>query len=82
MSKSKLRNIPLKTLRKYLVSKGLSTSKKTKGRGGHEKWVGKILDRPITLQSHISPVPEHIIKQIIRHLKTDRETFIKEINEL
>ncbi len=82
MSIIKLSNIPLKTIRKYLVSKNLKQINHTKGRGGHEKWIGTILDRPITLQSHICPVPEHIVKQILRHLNVDRKTFGKELNEL
>jgi hypothetical protein len=40
------------------------------------------MERPITIQIHIDPVPEFIVKQVLRHLKIDRNTFIKEIKDL
>ena len=43
----------------------------TKGRGGHEKWVKEA----ITLQTHISPVPEHIVKNTLRGLGISRKQF-------
>jgi len=62
------------------VKKVLSVIKNTKGRGGHEKWFRADLDRPITIQTHIDPVPEFIIKQVLRHLDLSREQFMKELN--
>ena len=69
MSTQKLSNISLKDFRKFLSNQGLNLIKDTKGRGGHEKWSRSDLDRPITLQTHIDPVPEFIVKQVLRHLK-------------
>jgi len=46
-------------------------------RGWHEKWSRKDLDRPITIQTHISIVPEFIMQQILRHLKMSKKDFFK-----
>lgn len=69
-----LRNIPLKTFRQYLEWKGLRIIRQ---KGGHEIWGGHCLNRPITLQSHIDPVPEFIVKQALRALSVERSDFIK-----
>lgn len=61
---------------------GLNVIKGTKGRGGHEKWSRSGLDRPITIQTHIDPVPEFIVKQVLRHLKMVRDTFFNEFDKL
>ncbi len=75
MTANKLSNIPVKAFRKFLIDQGLRLVKEGKGRGGHEKWTRDDLDRPITLQSHINPVPEFIVKQVLRHLKMSRKVF-------
>lgn len=56
---------------------GLNLIKDSKGRGGHEKWARSDLDRPIILQTHVDPVPEFIVKQVLRHLSMSREEFNK-----
>ena len=48
--------------------------------GGHEHWTRSDLLRPITIQTHIDPVPERIMKQIIRTLEIDRDEFVKILN--
>lgn len=78
MSTRKLSNIPLKEFRKFLENQGLKVIKDTRGRGGHEKWSKAGMDRPITLQTHIDPVPEFIVKQVLRYLKMNKSTFFKE----
>lgn len=75
MSTRKLSNIPIKDFRKFLLSQGLNIIKENKGRGGHEKWSKSGMDRPITIQTHIDPVPEFIVKQVLRHLNINREDF-------
>jgi hypothetical protein len=35
------------------------------------------MERPISLQTHIDPVPEFIMKQVLRHLKMDKKTFFE-----
>ena len=74
MSTMKLSNIPVKEFRKFLESQGLNIIKDTRGRGGHEKWSKSGMDRPITIQTHIDPVPEFIVKQVLRHLKMDKKS--------
>jgi len=78
MSTNKISNIPVKEFRKFLESQGLNMIKDSKGRGGHEKWSRADLDRPITIQTHIDPIPEFIVKQVLRHLNMDRATFLDE----
>ena len=79
MSTRKLSNIPLKDFRRFLKNQGLNLIKSSKGRGGHEKWARADLDRPITIQTHIDPVPEFIVKQILRYLEMTREEFLKKL---
>ena len=82
MSTRKLSNIPLLDFRKFLQAQGLNVIKGPTGRGGHEKWSRKDLDRPITIQTHIDPVPEFIVKQVLRHLGMDRKAFFKEFDKI
>ena len=82
MSSNKLTNIPLKKFQKFLSNQGLNIIKTSKGRGGHEKWSKQGMDRPITIQTHISPVPEFIIKQVLRHLDLSRDEFYELYNKL
>jgi len=82
MSTFKLSNIPVKEFRKFLERQGLKIIKDTRGRGGHEKWSKSGMDRPITIQTHIDPVPEFIVKQILRHLKMDKKTFFEEFKKI
>ncbi|MFZ4547768.1 MAG: type II toxin-antitoxin system HicA family toxin [Bacteroidales bacterium] len=77
MTVQHLRNIPLKTIREYLIWKGL---RKYRTSGGHEIWGGSNLGRPITIQTHIDPVPEFIVKQILRALNADRDDFLTFLN--
>ena len=82
MSTQKLSKHIFKGFPKVLASQGLKIIKDTTGRGGHEKWSRHDLDRPITIQAHIDPVPEFIVKQILRHLNMDRKTFFKEFSKI
>ncbi len=77
----KLSNIPVKVFRKFLEQQGLKIIKDTKGRGGHEKWSRADLERPITIQTHIDPVPEFIVKQVLRHLKIEKRMFFKVLEQ-
>ena len=82
MPAGKLSDIPVVKFRKFLESQGLRVIKDTRGRGGHEKWSKSGMDRLITIQTHIDPVPEFIVKQVLRHLKIDREIFFTEYDKL
>ncbi len=79
MTVPKLSNISLKKLRKFLESEELKLVKTT---GGHEKWIRKDLERPIIIQTHINPVPEFIVKQILRHLKISKKEFWEKYQKL
>ena len=81
MSTRKLSNIPVNNFRKFLAGQGLNIIKSSRGRGGHEKWSKSGMDRPVTIQSHITPVPEFIVKQTLRHLKMSRDKFFKEFEK-
>ena len=72
MNTYKLSNIPLRKFRTFLFEVGcerVSTS------GGHEKWDRDGLERPITLQSHIDPVPEHVVQNTLRCLGMTKKEF-------
>lgn len=81
MSARKLSNIPLKDFRTFLSAQGLNIIKTTKGRGGHEKWSKLGMDRPITIQTHIDPVPQFIVQQVLRHLDMSRAAFFKAMDK-
>jgi len=80
MNTFKLSNISVADIRRFLKSQGLNMITDCKGRGGHEKWSKAGMKRPITLQTHIDPVPEFIVKQILRHLSVTRESMFKSLN--
>ena len=75
MSGQHLRNIALDDYRKYLEYLGC---KCTRRKGGHEHFTRSDLSRPLTLQSHIDPVPEFIIKNHLRILGIDRKQFLEQ----
>jgi hypothetical protein len=82
MTTQKLSNIPLRDFRKFLESQGLKLIKTSKGRGGHEKWSRVDLERPITIQTHVDPVPEFIVLQILRYLNMNRRQFFEVLDNL
>ncbi len=73
MSGNHLRNIPLKLYREFLTEKGCVCSRIS---GGHEHWTKPHLLRPITIQTHIDPVPEFIIKNGLRILGLSKQDFL------
>lgn len=74
MNTVRLSNIALKTFREFLFDSGCSrTDSGAKGRGGHEKWEKEDMERPITLQTHVDPVPEHIVRNCLRDLGLSRK---------
>ncbi|HHH52668.1 MAG TPA: type II toxin-antitoxin system HicA family toxin [Bacteroidetes bacterium] len=82
MSTRKLSNISVRRFRKFLLKEGLICIKINKGRGGHEKWVKTGLMRPIIIQTHIDPIPEFIVKQVLRHLEMDKESFFMKYEKI
>ncbi len=70
----KLKNIPLNLYRDFLKDNGCKIYRTN---GGHEHWGKKDLPRPITIQTHIDPVPEFILKNGLRILGLTKDDFIK-----
>ncbi len=72
MNTYKLSNIPVNDFRNFLTFVGCS---KVKVEGGHERWIKPGITRPIILQTHISPVPEFIVKNTLRNLGMTKAQF-------
>jgi len=77
MSVQKLSNISIDTYRLFLKKAGC---KHIRTNSGHEHWSRNDLNRPITFQTHIDPVPEFIIKNALRTLNLKRKDFFKILN--
>lgn len=74
MSKRKLSNVSLDDYRLFLQKAGC---KCTRTKGGHEHWTRNDLNRPITVQTHVDPVPEFIIKNGLRILNLTKADFFR-----
>lgn len=72
-------NLPLSTVRKILEHQGCKLIRHDKG---HEKYIKKSLLRPIVIQDHIDPVPEFIVKQIMRTLSLSNRDIEKILSEI
>lgn len=68
-----IKNITIAEYRSFLKHHGL-INKRTKG--GHEIWSRKGLTRPICIQTHITPIPERIIRQGLRTLDLSQKDII------
>lgn len=79
MSTQKLSNISLKTFRKFLKQIGCN---KIRTKGGHETWCrGGTNDlRPITIQTHIDPIPKFIIVNCLSDLTYSKQDYFDIIN--
>lgn len=81
MNTFKLSNIPLEDFRRYLRSKGYE-QEPSKAGSGHEKWIKRGMDRPITIQTHMCPIPEFIIKNCLRNIGITRKQFKDEFTKV
>lgn len=72
MAANPLKNVSLRDCRKFLIKTGCQNKRTT---GGHEHWTRSDLLRPITIQTHIDPIPERIMKQIINSLSMSKDEF-------
>ncbi len=72
MSTRKLSNVSLREYRTFLAKAGCTISRTT---GGHEHWTKPGLLRPITVQTHVDPVPEFIILNALRTLGVSKADF-------
>jgi predicted RNA binding protein YcfA (HicA-like mRNA interferase family) len=67
-----IQNISLEDLKSFLKANGL---KQIRTKGGHLVWSRSDLRRPVIIQSHISPVPEFIVRNILRTIGSDRKSL-------
>lgn len=67
-----IKNVSLASFKRFLKYKGLKHIRTT---GGHEVYSKKELLRPVILQSHIDPVPIHIIKSNLRTIGVSLQEF-------
>lgn len=74
MSTKKLKNLTLRDIRAFLILVGCV---KDRTRGGHEAWRKPGLARPIIIQTHVDPVPEHVVRSIIKDLGMSRDRFFE-----
>lgn len=74
MNTQKLSNVPLAEFREFLRKAGC---KYISTEGGHEKWTRRDLTRPIIVQTHISPIPEFIIKNALRNMGFTKKDFFE-----
>jgi predicted RNA binding protein YcfA (HicA-like mRNA interferase family) len=74
MSKSPLKNIPLKTFRDYLKYMGLEH---VRTKGSHEIWKGNGLSRSIVLPTSKNPVKEGIVRSILMELKVNADSYVE-----
>lgn len=74
MAPHKLSNVSLADYRTFLKKAGC---KLTRTNGGHEHWTKKDLNRPITVQTHVDPVPEFIIRNALRTLGLTKQDFFE-----
>ena len=76
MSTKKLKNLTLRDIRAFLILKGCV---KDRTSGGHEAWRKSGLARPIIIQTHKNPVPEHVVEVSLKDLGISREEFLETI---
>jgi hypothetical protein len=69
MNTFKASNVKLKDLRRFLDLQG---AKIIRTSGGHEIWSHKSLPRPIPIQTHIDPVPEFIVLEILNYFEVSK----------
>lgn len=72
-------NLPLSAVRKILKHQGCNL---IRHENGHEKYSKQSLLRPIVIQDHIDPVPEFVVKQIMRTLKLTNKDMEKILSEI
>jgi len=70
----KLSNITVKEFRDILFRLGLQPLRTA---GGHEIWTKPGLRRTIVFQTHVEPIPEFIVRNIIRELGMTRQEFME-----
>ncbi len=72
MSTKHLRNVSISQLESFLE---LCLCKFIKNNKGHVQYTRSDLTRPLIFQSHIDPVPEFIVKNLLRGLGYSKNDF-------
>jgi hypothetical protein len=72
MSTRHLRNISISKLESFLE---LCLCKYIKNKKGHIQYTRSDLTRPLPFQNHIDPVPEFIVKNLLRGLGYSKSDF-------
>jgi predicted RNA binding protein YcfA (HicA-like mRNA interferase family) len=70
MSTYKTSNVSLKDFRKFLKLMG---AKHIRDRGGHEVYFHRNLPRSIPIQSHIDPIPEFIVLEVLNYFNISKK---------
>lgn len=76
MNTYKSSNVPLSKFLKFLEDEGL---KQIRTRGGHLIYARKDLKRSIPIQSHIDPVPEFIVLEVLKTLDVSPQDMWEKI---
>jgi hypothetical protein len=74
MSTRHLRNITISQLESFLE---LAQCKYMSNEKGHCKYTRADLNRPVVFQNHIDPVPEFIVKNILRLFPYSKDDFFE-----
>jgi len=77
MSTTKLSNISIAKFEAFLE---LAECQFKKNEKGHVKYTRADLARPLIFQNHIDPIPEFIIKNLLRLLSYSKDDFIDILN--
>jgi predicted RNA binding protein YcfA (HicA-like mRNA interferase family) len=78
MNTYKASNVSLIDFRKFLVKMG---AKQIRSSGGHLVYSHPKVNRPIIIQSHINPIPQFIVLEIINYLEVSSEEMWKIIKK-
>lgn len=74
-----LANITIAEFRNVLERLGLS---KIRTKGGHEAWIKEGMIRPVIIQTHISPIPEFIVRNNLRNIGISKQEFLDILEKL
>ena len=74
MSKSPLKNIPLRVFRQYLIWNGLKLKRTS---SGHEVWKKAGMKRSVIVPTHKDPVREFVVKNALINKGKDIDNLIK-----
>jgi predicted RNA binding protein YcfA (HicA-like mRNA interferase family) len=74
VSVKSLSNIPVKDFRKFLKKLGCT---KHRTKGVHEHWTKPGINRPLTFQSNKDPIPEFIVKNLLRVLELSKDDYFR-----